>query len=147
MQQDPNNRLYIFSLGNLYYELGDFKKAEVYFKKALEINPQDPEILNNLAWLYATSEMPELRKPEEALMLSRKAALLAPKAHILDTLGESYFVNGRYAEAVQALEQAIATSPDNLSYYEGQLKKFKKHLFEERNNDTSEENSAKVYAL
>jgi len=124
---NPENTLYIFSLGNVYYEQGDLKKAEACFNKALALNPDDPEILNNLAWLYATAQDKELYRPNKALELSQRAADLAPKPHILDTLGESYFINGQYEEAVRALELAIAARPENLPYYEKQFKKFKKY--------------------
>jgi len=41
-----------------------------------------------------------------------RAANLSSKPHILDTLGQSYFINGRYEEAVQALEKALAARPE-----------------------------------
>ncbi|MCX5896796.1 MAG: M48 family metalloprotease, partial [Proteobacteria bacterium] len=115
---NPENTLYVFSLGNVYYEQGNLKKAEACFHKALALNPDDPEILNNLAWLYATAQDKELYQPNKALELSQRAADLAPKPHILDTLGESYFINGQYEEAVRALELAIAARPENMPYYE-----------------------------
>lgn len=132
---NPDNPLYVFSLGNVYYEKGDLHKAEAYFKKALALNPHDPEILNNLAWLYATAPDKKLYRPQEALKLSQQAAHLSPKPHILDTLGESYFINGHYEEAVQALELAIAARPENLPYYEKQFNKFKKYMEDEERQE------------
>jgi len=125
--RQPDNFQYYFMLGNLYYETGDFAAAEIQFKKALALNPDDPEALNNLAWLYATAPVEELRKPADALRLAEKAARISPLPHILDTLGESYFVNGRYAEAVQALEAALAAGADNTGYYLAQLEKFRRY--------------------
>ncbi len=125
--REPDKAQHYFMLGNLYYETGDFAAAEQQFKTALALNPDDPEILNNLAWLYATAPVAELRKPEDALQLAEKAARLSPRPHILDTLGESYFVNGRYAEAVQALEAALAAGTDNTAYYRAQLEKFRRY--------------------
>jgi len=132
---NPENTLYVFSLGNVYYEQGDLKKAEACFHKALALNPDDPEILNNLAWLYATAQDKELYRPNKALELSQRAAGLAPKPHILDTLGESYFINGQYEEAVHALELAIAARPENLPYYEKQFNKFKKYREEAKKKE------------
>jgi len=31
---NPVNELYVFSLGNVYFEEGDLRKAEAYFKKS-----------------------------------------------------------------------------------------------------------------
>ena len=132
---NPENTLYVFSLGNVYYEQGNLKKAEACFHKALALNPDDPEILNNLAWLYATAQDKELYRPNKALELSQRAAGLAPKPHILDTLGESYFINGQYEEAVHALELAIAARPENLPYYEKQFNKFKKYREEAKKKE------------
>jgi Zn-dependent protease with chaperone function len=95
---DPANHLHLFNLGNIYYEQGELKKAEACYKQALALKPADPETLNNLAWMYATALDAAMKKPREALELSLQAARLSPQPHILDTLGESYFVNGRYAE-------------------------------------------------
>ena len=145
--QQPDNPLYHFTLGNIYYEEGNLTKAEVQFKKALAINPEDPEVLNNLAWLYATADVKELRKPAEALKLSQKAARISPRPHILDTLGESYFINGRYEEAVRALEAAVSAGPDNPAYYAEQLKKFKQYRDEEKTNSSSETEAITKYEI
>jgi tetratricopeptide (TPR) repeat protein len=139
VQQYPANPLYQFSLGNLYFEIGKIKEAEIYYKNALTLNPDDPEVLNNLAWLYATARDAEFRNPQEALSLSKKAAALDPKPHILDTLGESYYINGQYAEAVNALELAIRKKPDNIEYYKKQLNKFKKSLDQQGEEDSDQD--------
>ncbi len=147
VEKQPDNPLYHFTLGNIYYEEGNLTKAEAQFKKALALNPEDPEILNNLAWLYATADEKELRKPAEALILSQKAAQISPKPHILDTLGESYFVNGRYAEAVRALEAAVSAGTDNSAYYAEQLKKFRQYRDGEKANSSSETEAVQKYAI
>jgi Zn-dependent protease with chaperone function len=145
--KQPDNPTYHFTLGNIYYEEGNLKKAEAQFKRALDLNPEDPEILNNLAWLYATADVEELRKPAEALRLSQKAARISPKPHILDTLGESYFVNGRYEEAVRALEAAVSAGTDNPAYYAEQLKKFKQYRDGERVDSSSEIETVQKYEI
>jgi uncharacterized protein HemY len=145
--KQPDNPTYHFTLGNIYYEEGNLKKAEAQFKRALDLNPEDPEILNNLAWLYATADVKELRKPAEALRLSQKAARISPRPHILDTLGESYFINGRYEEAVRALEAAVSAGTDNPVYYAEQLKKFKQYRDEEKTNSSSETEAITKYEI
>ena len=147
VQMHPENPLYNFSLGNLYYEKGDVRQAEIYYKNALTLSPENPEVLNNLAWLYATSKIPELRKPQQALTLAQKAAQLDPKPYILDTLGESYFINGYYAEAVRAIEQAISAKPDNLQYYKNQLNKFKRYLDGDEEPEQPPDEDSHRYAI
>ncbi len=147
IEKHPENPLYHFALGNVYYEQGELKKAERFYKTALYFKPDDPEVLNNLAWLYATAKQDNMRKPVEALVLAREAARIDPRPHILDTLGESCFINGLYKEAVAALEQAVAKNPDNVAYYKGQLEKFKTYLKKERDNDTLQDEESEKIAI
>jgi len=125
---EPENPILHFQLANIFFEKKLFKGAEKHYLITLTLTPYEPEALNNLAWLYATAADKTMRNPREALKLSRMAAQLRPKAHILDTLAESYFVNRHFAKAVETIERAIAKKPKNLSYYKKQLKKFRTEL-------------------
>jgi len=113
-------------LGDLYYGDGAFKKAADAWSRSLVLEPRNPEALNNLAWLYATCRKQSLRDPARALALARRAAALKPSAHVFDTLAQSYFVNGMYAQAVGAARRALAYKPANRRYYEKQLQKFQR---------------------
>ncbi len=115
----------------LYVLLGDFKfsrklfgEARNAYEAALSLKPDAPVALNNLAWLLATCEDESLRDPVRALVLAEQAAALDPTSHVLDTLAESYFVNGRHAEAVATARRALAAAKGDLSHYERQLEKF-----------------------
>lgn len=113
-------------LGDLYYGDGVFEKAMAAWDQSLSLQPANPEALNNLAWLYATCRKRRLRNPAMALALARRAVTLKPSAHVFDTLAESYFVNGMYAQAVAAARRALAYKPSNRHYYERQLQKFQR---------------------
>jgi len=82
------------------------------------------EVLNNLAWHYATCEDEKFRDPVRALALAELAIRLEKMPHVWDTLAESYYVNGMYREAVEAGEQALALAGKKRAYYQDQLKKF-----------------------
>lgn len=121
LQKHPNR----FSLlGDVYYSLKDYQKAIDAYERAIVENPNDAELLNNLAWLYATCEDEAFLNYPQALFLAQKAAALEPLAHILDTLAESLFVNGRYEEAVKTERQAVRAAEDNRLYYQNQLERF-----------------------
>jgi Zn-dependent protease with chaperone function len=94
------------------------------YKKAIAIEPDNPNLLNNLAWLYAKCEDRRFRDPSKALALAKKAAMLVEESHIFDTLAESYYVNGMFKEAIAAGTQALQLAKVGRSYYEQQLKKF-----------------------
>ena len=83
-------------------------------------------MLNNLAWFYATCEVESLRNPKRALSLAKLAAEIESTSQIFDTLAESYFVNGMYAEAIEVGERALKLAKDNRAYYKRQLEKFRK---------------------
>jgi Zn-dependent protease with chaperone function len=126
LQKSPNNPNLYRSLGDLYYSRNDYRGARDAYEKALEFRLDDPHVLNNLAWLYATCEDQSLRNPERSLKLARLAAHLEQSSYIFDTLAESYFVNGMDQEAIAAAQRALAMAKSNQAYYREQLEKFRK---------------------
>lgn len=117
---DPN---LLGAYGGLLYEKGRYSEAESVLNAALSMDPDNAGILNNLAWLYATTPEP-FRNPSEALDLAERAAEIDPKAHVLDTLAEAYYINGLYDQAIEAIDQAIAKGGPELAHYMKQKKKF-----------------------
>lgn len=111
--------------GSLLLELGRYDAARSFLSKAVAMEPDNATFLNNLAWLYATAP-PPLQDPESALKLARHAASLESQPHILDTLAEAYYVNGRYQEALTTIQQALQLKPANTDYFVTQLKKFER---------------------
>jgi len=125
LRLQPGNPQLYGAYGGLLLELGRFEKAEAALRKALEITPEDPGIMNNLAWLYATSPPPYF-DAENALRLALQASGINPEAHILDTLAEAYYVNGRFDEAVETIDKALEQEPENRDYFLQQKQKFEK---------------------
>ena len=111
--------------GNLHLEREEPAEALLAYEKAVALNPNQPDILNNLAWLLATSKNPSTRDPQRSLLLAQRAIRLKPAPHIWDTLAEALYANGRIAEAIQAEENALSMNPEDRHIYEEQLKKFK----------------------
>ncbi len=122
-----NARWYMV-LGQLMAENHQFEKAAAAYLRALEMEPENPDILNNLAWLYATAEDREFRKPREALLFAMKAANIRPDSYILDTLAECFFVNGYIEKAIETEKEALERAASNRDYYRKQLEKFNRAL-------------------
>lgn len=61
-------------LGNVHFQKKEWKKAEDYYRLAIEKEPDNADAHNNLAWLYYTRR----EKLDEAEALARKALLLNP---------------------------------------------------------------------
>ena len=65
-----------------------------------------------------------LRDPPYALELALAAAQLDQAPHILDTLAECYYINGRIPEAIRTGQEALARAERNRTYYQQQVEKF-----------------------
>jgi Flp pilus assembly protein TadD len=126
LEKKPGDARLYSILGTIYYEDKEYDEAIQAYEKALELAPRDPETLNNLAWLYATCEQEQYRQPSKALVYATHAAAMKPVPYILDTLAESYHVNGMREKAIETIKRALAMNPDDRAYYERQLDKFEK---------------------
>jgi tetratricopeptide (TPR) repeat protein len=126
LQKSPENPNLYRLLGDLSYNRKDYEMVRDAYERSLELRLNDPHVLNNLAWFYATCEVESLRNPERALMLARSAIKLDQSSHVFDTLAESYFVNGMNQEAIEAGERALKLAKGNRAYYKEQLQKFRK---------------------
>ncbi|MGZ8781465.1 MAG: tetratricopeptide repeat protein, partial [Thermoanaerobaculia bacterium] len=110
LAQDPRSLLAWTNLGNAEMRLGRPVAAEEAFRKALEIQPDAADTLNNLAWLLY-----EQNRVDEAEPLARKAvATKAPDGWTrLDTLARILAARGLCDEARETFRKAIAEVPEN----------------------------------
>lgn len=87
---------------------GQFEKAVEFYSKALEINPKQPVVLNNLAWMLKDTDL------DKAVKFAKQAAEIAPKSSaVLDTYGWLLHLKGNKKEAVNQLEKALNLTPDS----------------------------------
>jgi Zn-dependent protease with chaperone function len=126
--ESPHDAELYSLLGDLKYSQNAYQETAAAYERSLALNPENPQVLNNLAWLYATSEDETIRRPERALSLALQAERLESSAHILDTLAECYFVNGDIAAAIHYEQRALDTADEKRDYYRDQLERFKKAL-------------------
>ena len=126
LQRTPHNAQLYTMMGDLYYSRNRFTETIQAYEHAISLDPNDPQTLNNLAWLFATCEDETFRDPVRAVALAEKAVELNQSPHILDTLAESYFVNGRREAAIDAGKQALNLAKEKRPYYKEQLEKFMK---------------------
>ncbi len=125
--KNPDNPQLQTMLGGLLLEQKQYVEAESHMLRALELTPDDPTLLNNLAWLYATAPHP-VANSTAALQLAEEAIRLRPEPYIWDTLAEAYYVNGFFEEAIAAIDQAIENATGNRDHYLRQKKKFERAL-------------------
>jgi tetratricopeptide (TPR) repeat protein len=107
--QRDNWTLFYFR-GICYERAKQWPKAEADFKKALELYPDQPLVLNYLGYSWVDQGM----NLEEAFKMLRKAVELRPNdGYIVDSLGWAHFKLGQYEEATQTLEKAINLKPSD----------------------------------
>jgi tetratricopeptide (TPR) repeat protein len=105
--QRENWTLFYFR-GICYERAKEWPKAEADFKKALELNPDQPLVLNYLGYSWVDQGM----NLEEAFKMLRRAVELRPNdGYIVDSLGWAHFKLGQYPEAAETLEKAISLKP------------------------------------
>lgn len=97
-----------FYRGISHEQSKDWAPAEADFRKALELNPTQPQVLNYLG--YGLVDRGE--KLEEALAMIEKAVAGDPEqGYIIDSLAWAYFKLGRYADALEPMEKASLLEP------------------------------------
>jgi tetratricopeptide (TPR) repeat protein len=106
--------------------IGDHKAARADLEKALELQPDDSGVLNNLAWLLATSPDEPIRDGKRAIELARKACEETSwkQPHIISTLAAGYAETGDFAEARKYSKQAVdseGSSPEVKTQLQGEL--------------------------
>ncbi|WP_372619101.1 tetratricopeptide repeat protein [Falsiroseomonas sp.] len=89
---------------------GNWPRAEADFQKALELAPEQPYVMNYLAytWVEMGKNLPEARR-----MLERAVELRPNDGNIVDSLGWALFKLGDVPGAVRWLERAVELEPRN----------------------------------
>jgi len=82
---------------------GDIQEAIQHYRNALDMDSNDPVVLNHLAWILTTAAKPELRDGKEAVRLATKAVELTDSRRPLyiGTLAAAYAQAGQFPEAVK----------------------------------------------
>jgi len=101
----------------LYYERGiayergkHWDKAEPDFLKALDLNPDQPQVLNYLGYTWVDRG----ENLDKALaMIQKSVKATQTDGFIIDSLGWAYFKLGRFPEAVKTLETAVQLKPND----------------------------------
>jgi len=104
----PNRWFLLYARGICHERLQEWDAAEADFRAALEIDPDQPQVLNYLG--YSLVERQE--KLDEALaMIERAVAARPDSGYIVDSLGWVLYRLGDYAAAVGHMERAVELMP------------------------------------
>lgn len=109
LKQEPNHADALNALG---YTLADqtdrYQEALSYIKKALELKPDSPAILDSMGWVQY-----RLGNNKEALEYLRRAFEQVQDGEVAAHLGELLWVTGNKQEAQSIIQEALKKHPDN----------------------------------
>ncbi len=107
-----------YYLGKALVMTGQGEEGLAYWKQALSKDPDNLQVLNDTAWVLATSSNAALRDGNAALPLAEHAVELTAQKEpaILGTLAAAYAETGRFDKAIELEQRAsgLATEQGNL---------------------------------
>jgi tetratricopeptide (TPR) repeat protein len=114
LEDDEKNADVLRARGDALLSVGKHADAIADYDKALAIDPEDTGVLNNLAWVLATSPEDNLRNAKRSIELATKACELTKyeKAHILSTLASGYAEMGDWDTAIKWSSKAVELGSD-----------------------------------
>ncbi|WP_316184015.1 MULTISPECIES: tetratricopeptide repeat protein [unclassified Bradyrhizobium] len=107
---DKANSIYYYYRGICEERSKQWPKAEADMRKALELQPDQPHVLNYLgySWVDQGTNLDEGMK-----MIKHAVEQRPDDGYIVDSLGWAYYRLGNYEEAVKNLERAIDLKPED----------------------------------
>jgi tetratricopeptide (TPR) repeat protein len=107
---EKQNWVLFYFRGICYERSKQWPLAEADLKKALELYPEQPHVLNYLgySWVDQGTNL------DEGMRMIRRAVEQRPDdGYIVDSLGWAYFRINNYDEAVKNLERAVELKPED----------------------------------
>ena len=112
-QIDSSSAIYsniLYRRGGSYEKIGNEKKLDEDLLKSLEINPNEPHVLNYLAYAWLERNY---RIDDAIDMLEKAYAQSKNDPYIIDSIGWAYYLTGDYVRAEILLRKAIELMPSD----------------------------------
>ncbi|MCF2871218.1 tetratricopeptide repeat protein [Octadecabacter sp. G9-8] len=102
----------LYSRGMVNERLDEWPASEADFRAALELNPDNPSVLNYLGYSMVDRGLTE--HYDEALVMIETAVAARPDSGaIVDSLAWVYYKLGRYQDAIGPMERAAELEPND----------------------------------
>lgn len=111
---DPDSAETHHRVATLWLAQGQAEQALAHWREAVRLQPDHVPLLLQVAWALATSPEAAVRNGGHAVALAERAAQLVrtPTPAVLDVLAAAYAEAGRFSEAAQRVQQALALIPE-----------------------------------
>ncbi len=107
IKENPKDSAVLIYLGDIALAQQRYEDARVRYESVLAKQPNNPVILNNLAWLAAK------RKDAKAMVYAEKAYAAAPLSPaVMDTYGSILVDAGEVDRGLKMMRDAVAGAPD-----------------------------------
>jgi len=107
---DKNTWIYYYYRGICEERSKQWRMAEADMRKALELQPEQPHVLNYLGYSWIDQG---INLDEGMKMIKRAVEQRPDDGYIVDSLGWAYYRIGNYEDAVKNLERAIDLKPED----------------------------------
>jgi tetratricopeptide (TPR) repeat protein len=107
---EKTNWVYYYYRGICEERSKQWSKAEADMRKALDLQPEQPHVLNYLGYSWIDQG---INLDEGMKMIKRAVDQRPDDGYIVDSLGWAYFRIGNYEDAVKNLERAIDLKPED----------------------------------
>lgn len=116
LEDDESNWLARSMRGTTYISIGAHEEAIADYGKGLEQQPDNEHMLNNLAWILATSPKDELRDGKRALEYGEHACKVTEfkKAYILSTYAAGFAEVGDFENAIKWSSEAVKRGSEEI---------------------------------
>ena len=119
VQEYGDNEMVYENLAHCYEDMGNWRKAVYYYKKALQLNPENPRINGNILTIYVErlKETGELDFYQDALPYADRQVELTPEAYYYIERGLLHMEAGVWDKAEADFKKAAELEPDNTYAY------------------------------
>ena len=102
------------NLGSAYIQAGKYDLAIANLTKAIELKPDNIEVLNKLAWLFGAVDNTSIHNAQKAVEFAQQGCELTgyKDPMLLDTLAVAYAAAGRFDEAKATAEKALSIAKE-----------------------------------
>ncbi|MHB8970446.1 MAG: tetratricopeptide repeat protein [Pirellulaceae bacterium] len=113
---EPQKGVAFRGRADAYLNIGEHRKALADYEEALKVFADESGLLNNFAWVLATSPEDEIRNGKRALEMGLKACELTEykQSHIVSTLAAAYAETGDFESAVKWSQKSVELGDEDI---------------------------------